>query len=47
MDVDGCIENHLEFKDEEPEEIASSCIEDMTSKYREYKKVSIYKNNNE
>jgi plasmid rolling circle replication initiator protein Rep len=37
------IEDYLEFKDEEPEEIASSCIEDMTSKYREYKKVSIYK----
>jgi len=38
------IENYLEFEDEEPEEIAISNIEDMTRKYREYKKVSVYKN---
>jgi plasmid rolling circle replication initiator protein Rep len=40
------IKDYLDFKDEEPQEIASSCIEDMTRKYRKYKKVSIYKNKN-
>jgi len=37
------IKNHLEFKDEEPETLAGRCVEDMTEKYREYKKVSIFK----
>jgi plasmid rolling circle replication initiator protein Rep len=37
------IKDYLEFKDEEPQEIASSCIEDMTRKYREYKKFLIKK----
>jgi len=40
------IENYLEFKDEEPEEIVIGNIEDMTRKYGEYRKVSIYKNKN-
>lgn len=38
-----CIENYLEFKDEEPQVMAHKCIEDMTEKYWDYKKVSIYK----
>ena len=42
------ISNYLEFKDEEPEVIANKYIEDMTEKYKDYKKISIYvdKNNN-
>jgi len=35
------IKNYLEFKDEEPEVVANKYIEDMTKKYRDYKKVSI------
>jgi len=42
---DDCIENYLEFKDEEPEVVPHKYIEDMTEKYRDYKKVSIYKKN--
>jgi len=38
-----CIENYLEFKDEEPEIVASRCISDMTEKYGYYKKISIRK----
>ncbi len=36
-----CIDNYLEFKDEEPKVIAHRYIEDMTEKYGDYKKVSI------
>ena len=39
---DDCIENYLEFKDEEPEVMANKYIEDMTKKYKDYKKISIY-----
>jgi len=42
-DSDDCIENYLEFKDEEPENFTHQFIDDMTEKYRDYKKVSIYK----
>jgi len=38
-----CIENYLEFKDEETEVMAYKYIEDMTEKYRDYKKISIFK----
>jgi len=46
MDIkdDDCIENYLEFKDEEPEITTNKYIEDMTEKYRDYRKISIYKN---
>ena len=37
------IENYLEYKDEELVITANKCIKDMTEKYREYKKISIYK----
>ncbi len=40
---DDCIENYLEFKDEEPENFIHQFIEDMTKKYRDYKKVSIHR----
>lgn len=40
---DDCIENYLEFKDELPETLIHQYIDDMTEKYRDYKKVSIYK----
>ena len=40
---DDCIENYLEFKDELPETLIHQYIDDMTDKYRDYKKVSIYK----
>jgi len=42
-DSDDCIENYLEFKDEEPENFIHQFIEDMTEKYRDYRKVLIYK----
>ncbi|MBA7486550.1 hypothetical protein ES707_22110 [subsurface metagenome] len=35
------IKNYLEFKDEEPEVVANKYIEDMTKKYRDYRKFSI------
>ncbi|GAJ07083.1 unnamed protein product [marine sediment metagenome] len=35
------IKNYLEFKDEEPEVVANKYIEDMTKKYRDYRKLSI------
>ena len=38
-----CIENYLEFKDEEPEVVGNKYIEDMTEKYRDYKKISLHK----
>ena len=38
------ISNYLEYKDEEPQVMAHKCIEDMTEKYWDYKKVSIHKN---
>jgi len=38
---DDCIENYLEFKDEEPEVMAHKYIKDMTEKYGDYRKVSI------
>jgi len=38
---DDCIENYLEFKDEEPETLIHQYINDMTEKYGDYKKVSI------
>ena len=37
------MEFHLEFKDEEPEVMAHKYINDMTEKYRDYRKVSIYR----
>jgi len=41
-DIDyGDIKNYLEFKDEEPKVMAHKYIEDMTEKYKDYKKVSI------
>ena len=40
---DDCIENYLEFKDEEPQIMAHRYISDMTEKYRDYKKISIFK----
>jgi len=39
------IKNYLEFKDEEPQVMAHKYIEDMTKKYGDYKKVSIFKKN--
>ena len=43
MDIESDdISNYLEFKDEEPEIVANKYIEDMTEKYRDYKKVSIF-----
>ena len=47
MDIrdDDCMENYLEFKDEEPEIVVNKCISDMTEGYRDYKKISIYKRN--
>ena len=45
MDIESDdISNYLEFKDEEPEIVANKYIEDMTEKYRDWKKVSISKN---
>lgn len=41
-----CIKNYLEFKDEEPEVMAHKYIEDMTEKYRDYKKLSVFKKKN-
>ncbi|MHB8276552.1 MAG: hypothetical protein ACYDIA_02720 [Candidatus Humimicrobiaceae bacterium] len=38
------IKDYLEDKDEEPVKLAGKCIKDMTEKYREYKKISIFKN---
>ena len=38
------IENYLEFKDEEPEDMAHKYIKDMTEKYGDYKKISIIEN---
>jgi hypothetical protein len=38
------IKNYLEFKDEEPEVVANKYIENMTEKYRNYKKILIPKN---
>jgi hypothetical protein len=35
--------DYLEYWDEEPKKIAVKCIKEMTEKYREYKKISIYK----
>ncbi len=35
------IKNYLGFKDEEPEVVSNKYIEDMTEKYRDYKKISI------
>jgi len=43
---DDYIENYLEFKDEEPENFIHQFIEDMTEKYRDYRKVSINKSQN-
>lgn len=45
MDIrgDDYIENYLEFKDEEPEIVANKYISDITEKYGDYKKFSIYK----
>ncbi|GAI28850.1 unnamed protein product [marine sediment metagenome] len=43
---DDCIENYLEYKDEEPKVAANRYISDMTEKYRDYKKISIYKRKN-
>jgi len=40
---DDCIKNYLENKNEEPEVVANKYIEDMTEKYGDYKKFSIYK----
>jgi len=39
------ISNYLEFKDEEPEVVANKYIEDMTEKYVDFRKVSIYNKN--
>jgi len=39
-----CIENYLEFKDEEPQVIAHKYISDMTEKYWKYRKISIKRN---
>ncbi len=46
MDIrdDDCIENYLEFKDEEPEIVANKYVSDMTEKYGDYKKILIPKN---
>jgi len=40
---DDCIENYLEFKDEPPETLIHQYINDMTEKYGDYKKVSVFK----
>ena len=42
---DDCIENYLEFKDESPETLIHQYINDMTEKYGDYRKLSIFKNN--
>ncbi len=42
-DSDDCIENYLEFKDETPETLIHQCINDMTEKYGDYKKLLINK----
>jgi len=44
-DSSDCIENHLEFKDELPETFIHQFIDDMTEKYGDYKKISIFKKN--
>lgn len=36
------IKSYLEYKDEEPKVVANKYIEDMTKKYGDYKKISIY-----
>lgn len=41
---DDCIENYLEFKDELPEVLIHKYISDMTDKYGDYRKISVYKN---
>lgn len=41
--LEDSIENYLEFKDETPEVLIHQYINDMTEKYRDYKKVSIFK----
>ena len=41
--LDDCIENYLEFKDEEPETLIHQQINDMTEIYGDYRKVSIFK----
>lgn len=43
MRDEDCIENYLEYKDEEPQIVANKYIRDMTEKYGDYRKVSIYK----
>ncbi len=40
---DDCIENYLEFKDETPEILTHKYIEDMTRKYGDYRKISVYR----
>ncbi len=40
---DDCIENYLEFKDELPETLIHQKINDMTEKYGDYKKITIFK----
>lgn len=37
------ISNYLEYKDEEPKVVANKYISDMTERYRDYKKISIFK----
>jgi plasmid rolling circle replication initiator protein Rep len=37
------IKDFLEDKDEDPVTVATKCIKEMNEKYREYKKISIYK----
>ncbi|MBA7670039.1 hypothetical protein ES703_78181 [subsurface metagenome] len=39
---DDCIENYLEFKDEAPETLIHQYINDMTVKYGDYRKISIF-----
>jgi len=39
---DDCIENYLDFKDEEPETLIHQYIDGMTEKYRDYRKISIF-----
>lgn len=38
MRDEDCIENYLEYKDEEPQIVANKYIRDMTEKYRDWKK---------
>jgi plasmid rolling circle replication initiator protein Rep len=45
FDDSSCIEDFLDDKDEDPEMVVTSCIKEMTKKYKEYKKFSIYKKN--